>query len=411
MKAVVFTLGCKVNSCESQALIRGFSTRGYEVSEELEFADVYVINTCAVTKEAEKKSRQAVARVKKQNPNAKIIVVGCASQKSPDSFINKSGVSVVLGTAYKDKIFELLDSEGCHILDNELAYHELPLPKTEKIRAFVKVQDGCNNFCSYCIIPYLRGRSRSRNPENVRCEIELHGALETVLTAINLSAYNYNGVKLAGLIDALKGVNSRIRLGSLEENVISHELLTNLATLNDFAPHFHLSLQSGSDNTLKAMRRKYTTSQFRDGVNLIRSYFKNASITTDVIVGYPTETDNDFIESLNFVKEIEFSDVHAFCYSPREGTLSYKLKDLSSAVKQERLNKILELKEHLKSSFISKNLNVVHEVIIEEFDGEHSIGYTANYIKVYINDKLETKKYNVRLVEAYSQGALGILEE
>lgn len=411
MKAVVFTLGCKVNSYESQALLRGFLLRGYEVGEELCFADVYVINTCAVTKEAEKKSRQAVARVKKQNPNAKIIVVGCASQNSPDSFSGKDGVCLVCGTSYKDKIFDYLDGNSVKDDKIEKSYHELPLPKTDKIRAYVKVQDGCNNFCSYCIIPYLRGRSRSRNPENVKNEIISLNTLETVLTAINLSAYDYNGVKLDGLISTLKDVNTRIRLGSLEENVITDSLLENLKKLKDFAPHFHLSLQSGCDKTLKDMRRRYTCSEFMKGVNLIRKYFENASITTDVIVGYPTETDEDFINSYNFIKSVGFSDIHAFPYSQREGTLSSKLKDLPSIIKNERLSRMLELKKELKSSFISKNIETFQDVIVEEYDGKYSLGYTANYIKVYIPKKLSVGKYRVKLIKEFESGALANIKE
>ena len=189
MKAVVFTLGCKVNSCESQSLIRGLSELGYEVSEELVYADLYIINTCAVTNEAEKKSRQAISRVKKFNKDAKIIVTGCASQKSPNSFSEKSGVIVVTGTFNKEKILDLLTENGTFIFDSTKVYSEMPIPKTDKCRAFIKVQDGCNNFCSYCIIPYLRGRSRSRSPENVKNEIISLKPLEAVLTAINLTDY------------------------------------------------------------------------------------------------------------------------------------------------------------------------------------------------------------------------------
>ena len=411
MKVVVFTLGCKVNSCESQALLKGFLDLGYEVSEELCYADVYVINTCAVTKEAEKKSRQAVARVKKQNPNAKIIVTGCASERDPQSFESKDGVYLVTGTSCKEKILSLINEGGTKISEPETFYHELPMPKTTKARAYIKVQDGCNNFCSYCIIPYLRGRSRSRNPQSVRSEIEALSPLEAVITAINLSAYNFEGVDICGLISALKGLNTRIRLGSLEENVITDKFLLELSKLNDFAPHFHLSLQSGSDNTLKAMRRKYDTKSFLLGVELIRKYFKNPGITTDVIVGYPTETDQDFEDSLEFVKKVKFSDVHVFTYSPREGTVSYKLKDLPHDIKKSRTERLLALKEELKSNFISDNLNLTHDVIIEEFEDGYSVGYTANYIKVYINDKVKEGKYTVTLEKPFKDGALAKIKE
>lgn len=410
MKAVVFTLGCKVNSCESSALLKGLKDLGYEVCEDLTFADVYIINTCAVTKEAEKKSRQAVARVKKQNPNAKIIVTGCASERDADSFLGKDGVEVVTGTSSKEKILELLDKKGKFVFSPETSYHELPLPETTKTRAFVKIQDGCNNFCSYCIIPYLRGRSRSRAPSSILNEINLLNPLETVLTAINLSAYNFEGQTLTDLIKLLGGVKTRIRLGSLEENVITEDFLIALSNLYDFAPHFHLSLQSGSNKVLKAMNRKYTSDEFRRGVELIRKYFPNAGITTDVIVGYPTETDSDFEDSYNFIKEIGFSDIHAFNFSPREGTVAYKLKDIDGCVKKERLNRLHELKEISKSTFISKNMQTFQYVIIEEFDGEFSVGYTANYIKVYLKGELKPNKYKVKILSKFKDGALAEIQ-
>ncbi len=411
MKAVVFTLGCKVNACESASIMTGLKNLGYDVSEELVPADVYVINTCAVTKEAEKKSRQAVARVKKQNPNAKIIVTGCASERDSKSFLGKDGVEVVTGTACKEKIIELLDKSGEFVFPEETCYHELPLAETTKTRAYVKIQDGCNNFCSYCIIPYLRGRSRSRNPESIVNEINALKPLETVLTAINLSAYNYEGQNIASLIKSLSNVETRIRLGSLEENVVTEEFLTALKNLKDFAPHFHLSLQSGCNKTLKAMNRKYTAEEFKCGVELIRKYFPNAGITTDVIVGFPTETDDDFLESLSFVEKIEFSDVHAFTFSPREGTVASKLKDLDGSVKKERLNKMLKLKKDLKSRFLSKNMKTIQDVIIEEFNDGYSVGYTANYLKTFIKGEYPLGKYKVKIIGEIQGEALAEIKE
>ena len=411
MKAVVFTLGCKVNSCESSSIMKGLKDLGYDVCEELVPADIYVINTCAVTKEAEKKSRQAIARVKKQNPNAKIIVTGCASERAPESFIGKDGVSVVTGTACKERILELIDKSGTFISPEEECYHELPLAETQKSRAFIKIQDGCDNFCSYCIIPYLRGRSRSRNPESIKEEILALKPLEAVLTAINLTAYDFEGRNLTCLIKSLSDVKTRIRLGSLEENVITEEFLLALKGLYDFAPHFHLSLQSGSDKVLKEMNRKYTTLEFRRGVEIIRKHFPSSAITTDVIVGYPTETDKDFNDSYDFIKSIGFSDIHAFTFSMREGTVAYELKDLDGNVKKERLNKILELKEMLKSRFISENLNTFQDVIVEEYIDGYSIGYTANYIKTYIDKKLEEGKYRVYLKEEFNGDVLAEIKE
>ncbi len=409
MKAVVFTLGCKVNSCESASLIRGLTEMGYDVSEELSFADLYILNTCAVTKEAEKKSRQAVARALKFNENAQIIITGCASQNNPEAFISKKGVTLVTGTEYKDKILKMLDKRGVEIDNHSLEYKESLIPKTSKTRAYVKIQDGCNNFCSYCIIPYLRGRSRSRSMLSVKREIEALRPLEAVLTAINLTAYNYENQGLTELIKALSELNVRIRLGSLEENIITNEFLLALKGLKDFAPHFHLSLQSGSNNTLKAMNRKYTAEEFLSSIELIRSYFPNAGITTDIIVGFPTETESDFIETLEFVKKARFSDVHCFPYSPREGTKSHKLSDLSSEIKKQRLNKLMELKNELKAEFIQKNIDKTLELITEEFDGEYTLGYTENYIKIYLKGKLSDGKYKVKLLSSYNDGALAEL--
>ncbi|MBQ9781550.1 MAG: tRNA (N(6)-L-threonylcarbamoyladenosine(37)-C(2))-methylthiotransferase MtaB [Clostridia bacterium] len=411
MIAVVFTLGCKVNSCESASLRNGLQKLGYEVYEDLRYADLYVINTCAVTSEAEKKSRQAVARVLKLNKVAKVIITGCASEKDALSFKNKKGVSVVTGTKNKDKILSLLSEDGVFIEKHDLSFDELLPPKTAKTRAYVKVQDGCNNFCSYCIIPYLRGRSRSRNPKSVVDEINSLQVNEVVLTAINLSSYDYNGVKLSGLIDMLSSVPKRIRLGSLEDNIVSDDFMLSLKKLKNFAPHFHLSLQSGSDAVLKKMNRHYTTSQFLNSVNLIRKYFPLASITTDVIVGFPTETEQDFIDTLTLCKNAKFADIHCFNYSKRDGTVASKMQDLPSVVKKERLNKLIALKQELKSQFIIENLNTIKQVVVEEFDNGYSVGYTENYIKTYIKGDYTDKIINVTLKSEYLDGVLAEIKE
>lgn len=410
MKAVVFTLGCKVNSCESASLISGLEKLGYEVSEDLSFADLYIINTCAVTKEAEKKSRQAIARCKKFNNDAKIIVTGCASQNCPKAFSEKEGVTLVTGTANKENILKMLNDSGEKIQPHTLIFDDMNVPKLTKTRAFIKIQDGCNNFCSYCLIPYLRGRSRSRNIDNIKAEILQLNPREVVLTAINLSGYNYNGKTLTDLIKSLSDINSRIRLGSLEVNVITEDFLRSLLTLKDFAPHFHLSLQSGCDNTLKAMNRKYSTRDYLKAVNLIRKYFKNASITTDIIVGFPTETDDDFNKSLNFAKQVEFSDIHCFPFSKREGTKAYNLKDLPSSVKKERLDRLLCVKNELKTRYIENNLGSTLSIITEEYENGYTVGYTENYIKVYIEGKIPEGKHSVKLKNLLNDGALGVIE-
>ena len=407
MKAVVFTLGCKVNACESASLMTGLKSLGFEVSDVLSYADLYVINTCAVTAEAEKKSRQTIARVKKFNKDARIIVTGCASQKSPQDFLKKEGVTLVTGTNSKDRIIECLDECG-NIVWEEDEYYEKYLPTNpDKTRAYVKVQDGCNNFCSYCIIPYLRGRTRSRNPEKVLAEIKAINPVEAVITGINLSAYNYQNIGLKGLIDRLSEVDCRIRLGSLEVGVITEEFLLSLKNLKNFAPHFHLSLQSGSNAVLKSMNRKYTREEYLDRCKLIKKHFPNCAITTDVIVGYSTETQADFEDSLDLCKKVGFADIHCFPYSKREGTVGAKLKELPTSVKDERMDVILALKKQLKDEYISANLGKVFEVIPEDNEDGYSVGYTENYIKVYMPFEKVENSQKIRLASAFKDGAKG----
>lgn len=406
MKAVVFTLGCKVNGCESESLVAGLKAKGFETSEELCPADLYIINTCAVTAEAEKKSRQTIARARKFNENAKIIVTGCASQKVPEDFLKKKGVTLVTGAKSKDKILSMLDETGVNIEEEDEYYEEFLPEKSDRTRAFIKVEDGCNNFCSYCIIPYLRGRVRSRNPENVVAEIERLSPLEAVITGINLSSYNYNKTGFKELIDRLSEVDCRIRLSSLEANVITEEFLTSLKKLKDFATHFHLSLQSGSTAVLKSMNRHYTAEEYLKKCELIRRFFPSAAITTDIIVGYSTETEENFNESLETARKAEFADIHCFPYSKREGTLGAKLKELPSAVKSARMAKMLELKHELKSAFIAENLGKEREVVPEEEEDGYVTGYTENYVRCYIKTDFIRKKIKVRLSEPFKDGAL-----
>ena len=259
MKAVVFTLGCKVNECESWSLLAGLQERGFEVSDRLEPADLYILNTCAVTAEAEKKSRQAVARIRAVSKDAPIAVCGCAAERAPEAFLQKNGVFLVTGARQKGELFRLLDEKqrGAHIAAGG-GFDELPPPLQMRARAFIKVQDGCNNFCSYCIIPYLRGRTCSRSLESAAAEILSQKAAEAVITGIDLSSYNDRGRGLSELLLAVKDAPCRIRLGSLEAGVITEHLLEAAKQVRRFAPHFHLSLQSGSDAVLKKMNRHYT---------------------------------------------------------------------------------------------------------------------------------------------------------
>lgn len=407
MKAVVFNLGCKTNRYETDAMSAEFRAAGIEVSSELTKADVYVLNTCAVTAEAEKKSRQAVARIRAKNPDAKIYVCGCASEKSPERFF-KDGVKLIIGTAAKQKfvgeIFFDLEKTENEIACKEKDFSELSLkenklreipieyeefsnpPIVNRTRAELKIQDGCNNFCSYCIIPYLRGRSRSRSLSSVVQEAEyLDGKTrEIVLTGINLSAYGKEiGTNLAELVQRLRHIDARIRLGSFYVEGVTDELLQALRGLKNFCPHFHLSLQSGDDQVLRAMNRRYSTADYRKAVDKIRDYFPNAGITTDVITCYPTETEEMAKNTLAFLKDVHFSDIHVFVFSKREGTQAAKLRELPHEIKERRKSELLKLKTELQTAFALKNLGVPQSVLVEEtFDGI-SVGYSENYIRVY----------------------------
>lgn len=407
MKAVVFTLGCKVNECESDSLIAGLIERGYEVSDKLEYADLYIVNTCAVTSEAEKKSRQMESRIKHLNPSAKIIFTGCACQKDSKSFSSKSSDYLVTGTFSKNKILDMLDKCGVNIENDHLEFEELNVVKSLRARTYVKVQDGCNNFCSYCIIPYLRGRSRSRDANNVLAEIESVSPEEAVINGINLSAYSFNGQGLTGLIRALKGVKCRIRLGSLEVGVIDREFLQALKELNNFAEHFHLSLQSGSNSVLKKMNRHYTREEYLSKVKLIREFFPDAGITTDIIVGFPTESEQDFKDTLELVDSVEFSDIHPFPFSPRSGTVAFKMKDLPKQVKKDRQAVLLLKKQECKEKFINKFIGKELEFLREEIKDGYAEGYSGNYIRLYVKDfKSDKNLVKVKVVKPFKDGAL-----
>lgn len=409
MKAVVFTLGCKVNKYESDSLLNSLAERGYEISSNLEKADIYIINTCAVTKEAEKKSRQAVERCRKFNREAKVFVIGCASEKNHLQFTEKN-VTFVRGNEKKQKILDCLDKCGSEIEMLTTEYVNMPYAKPTRIRSYIKIQDGCNNFCTYCIIPYLRGRSRSRDKEDILKEISLldENVKEIVLTGINVADFKINGEK--GLLSLLKEIDKfgkRVRLSSMEDCLVTEEFVKGLSELKNFCPHFHLSLQSGSETVLKRMNRHYTKAQFKNSVDLIRKYFPLAGITTDVIAGFCEETEEEAEETYNFVKEIAFSELHIFCYSQREGTVAVKMyKDLSSDIKKQRAKKLEELGRELKKEFISKNNK--EEVLFEEMDGEYYVGYSKNYIKCYAKSdhNLVNEIKQVNIMSSYKDGAI-----
>ncbi len=417
MKAVVYTLGCKVNDVESGSIIRGLEELGYEVSREMTAADIYIINTCAVTAEAERKSRQTVGKAQKCNPDAKILVCGCAAEKSPQAFLEK-GVYAVTGAQRKNAVLELAKAGfpvemGGERIEKELIYEEMPLPECLKTRNFVKIQDGCNRFCSYCVIPYMRGRSRSRDMESAAAEILSSRAQETVVTGIDISSYRDDeGRGLAELMLAIKDAETRIRLGSLEVSAVTEELLAALKQIKRFAPQFHLSLQSGADAVLKSMNRHYTRAEYLEKCQMLYEAFPDAAITTDIIVGFPTEGEEEFLDSLRIVEEAGFAQIHAFPYSPREGTNSYKkYKELPSALKKERVERILAAGAKQKEKYMLRFVGKTVELAPERFIDGYTEGYSQNYIRVYVKGQIKKQPTQVCVEGLFKDGVSAVVKE
>lgn len=387
MKIGIITLGCKVNQYESDAIGQELTKMGHQVVTKLEPADLYILNTCAVTSIAEKKSRTNLAKMQKLNPNAKIIVCGCASQNNAQQFLKHKNVSVVLGTSGKNKIANLLSEVGNKTTEMAKEYEYFSSSITSRTRAFLKIQDGCNNFCTYCLIPYLRGRSRSRDIADIVREAKELEKMnkEIVLTGIDISDFRANGKPaLKELMLALSGLSARIRTGSFEVSVIDDKLLQVLASMPNFCPQFHLSMQSGCDRILKLMNRHYTKEQFLQKVELIRKYFPNCAITTDVIVGFPTETDQDFDETVDTIKKAKFFEMHIFPYSSRKGTVASKMKMVDNKVKAERVKILEDINEIAKKDYILSQKHNVLTVLTENFENDMIFGHTENYIKIYL---------------------------
>ena len=388
MKVVVFSLGCKVNQYEGQSLIKELCARGVDATDALEYADCYVINTCSVTGEADKKSRQAVARMLKLNENAKIIICGCSSQNNAEQYKNKPNIVQIAGVGGKMSLIESIMSDivpGVTVQDPPTVYEDDFHPELTRARGFIKVQDGCNNFCSYCIIPYLRGRSRSRSLSAVVNEAHdmATKTKEIVITGINVSAYGKDiGLSLLDLVTALKDVPVRKRFGSLECNVIDRQLLLAMKE-SGFCDSFHLSMQSGSDAVLRKMNRHYTSDEFIEKCDLIRSVFPDAGITTDVIVGFPEESDEDFENTVNTCRRAKFFEMHVFPYSVRKGTRAEKMKQVDKRIALSRSAKLREVASELKREFLLSQSGKEVEVFIEEYEGEYGVGHTSNFIKVY----------------------------
>ncbi|MGN0771072.1 MAG: tRNA (N(6)-L-threonylcarbamoyladenosine(37)-C(2))-methylthiotransferase MtaB [Christensenellales bacterium] len=384
MKIAVCNLGCKVNQYECDCLTGELRKRGHEVVEDLQWAQVYLLNTCAVTNEAERKSRQYVSRCLACNPDAKIVVCGCASQNNAQQFETKRGVTYVSGVADKAKLVDKLEESGVVVGTLPTKYEDEFEAIVERTRAYVKIQDGCDNFCSYCLIPYIRGRSRSRSMQSVlqECKRLQASCKEIVVTGIDISSYGKEwGGSLAQLVESLSSIDCRIRLGSLEVSVVNEELLRATRKLQKFCPQFHLSLQSGSDGVLKKMNRKYSTSQYLDKVNVIREFYPDANLTTDVIVGFPTEDARQAQETEDFVRRVGFGQLHVFPYSARKGTVAAKMKRVACEDVKARKESLVVVAAECKHDYMSKFIGKEVEILTEESDGKYAEGYSREYIR------------------------------
>ena len=403
-KAALHNLGCKVNAYETEAMQHLLEEAGYEIVPFTQKADVYVINTCSVTNMADRKSRQMLHKAKKNHPDSIVVAAGCYVQTSEKEVLNDLSVDIVIGNDRKHDLVRLLEEYSLDsvndtvddINDGKHDFEELFIDQTkEHTRAFIKVQDGCNQFCSYCIIPYARGRVRSRRFENVIAEVErlaANGFKEVVLTGIHLSSYGVDFEEATGLLELIQAVNAvkgieRIRLGSLEPKIVTEHFASELSKLDKICPHFHLSLQSGCDATLKRMNRKYTTKEYERGCELLRKYFVHPAITTDVIVGFPGETEEEFEQTKAYLEHIHFYEMHIFKYSKRKGTRAAVMPDqIDEQIKAARSEKLIALGHDMSKEFRKFYIGKNEEVLFEEKavigDKEYFVGYTKEYVKV-----------------------------
>lgn len=421
--AAFYTLGCKVNQYETEAMSEIFCKNGYTILNFDEACDVYVINTCTVTSIGDRKSRQMIRRAKHLNPDAIVAVVGCYSQVSPEEVAKIEGVNIILGTKDRKNLCEIADkmlaekTHGEKITDVENAlknreYEELEIKEyAEKTRAFVKIEDGCNEFCTYCIIPFARGPVRSRKLENIVKEVKYlaeKGFCEVVLTGIHIASYGKD-LKTSTLADVICAVAEtdgieRIRLGSLEPRILTEEFIKRIAGTKKVCNHFHISLQSGCDETLKRMNRKYTAAEYENSVNLLRRYFENPAIATDIMVGFPGETDEEFAKSLAFMEKIAFADAHVFSYSNRKGTKADVMENqIDPKVKEKRHKAMESTVQRLKNEYLSgmtgKKLNVLFE---QEISPNVYEGTAENYAKVVMKSDTDISKkcLNVKIIKS-----------
>lgn len=434
MAKVAFnTLGCKVNQYETESMMAQFEAKGYELTAFSEKADVYVVNTCTVTNMADKKSRQMLSKAKKNNPEALVVAVGCYVQAAGESLGDVANVDLLVGNTDKNNIVgvvedyldqsvvpSLVDLSKYKTYDDMWLTHE-----SGHARVHIKIQDGCDQFCSYCIIPFARGRIRSRSSVSIIEEVTslvAKGYQEVVLTGIHLASYgvqfdDYVLIDLLEELDQIKGL-SRIRLGSLEPTLINQAFVKRLSKLSAVCDHFHLSMQAGDDEVLAAMNRNYNTQEYAQAVADLRRYYPHAAITTDLIVGFPGESDEQFANTLRFIEAIEFSDVHVFKYSPRDGTKAAKMAgQVDGNVKNRRSQRVIDLVESLRRAFELEHIGRQTEVLIEETitveETIYSVGHTSNYLKVYIKGELQPMKslIAVNLEEVFKDGLMASVAE
>ena len=419
-RAALHNLGCKVNAYETEAMQQLLEENGYEIVPFKEGADVYIINTCTVTNMADRKSRQMLHRAKKMNPDAIVVAAGCYVQAKEASGEIDESIDIVIGNNKKKDLIQILDgfyekkqgqNKAVIDINHTHEYEEMHLNKTaEHTRAYIKVQDGCNQFCTYCIIPFARGRVRSRAKEDVVrevTELAANGYQEVVLTGIHLSSYgvdleNENLLSLILAVNEIEGIK-RIRLGSLEPRIITEDFVKTISGLEKMCPHFHLSLQSGCDETLRRMNRRYTSEEYYEKCMLLRKYFAHPALTTDVIVGFPGETEEEFEKSKAFIDKVDFYETHIFKYSKREGTKAAVMDNqIPEQIKTARSNELLELGQKKRIKYEEQFVGTTVEVLMEEqikIDGEnYQVGHTKEYVKVAL--KTEANLQN-KLVDSY----------
>lgn len=406
--------GCKVNQYETNAMKQKFIDNKYIIVDFEEIADIYIVNTCTVTNMADKKSRQILRRAKQINPNSILVIVGCYVQVGKKELERIDEIDLILGNNEKNDIVEYVKKYKekqviVSDINKQKEYKDFgKTTYTEKVRAFIKIQDGCNNFCSYCIIPYARGRVRSRKIENIVNEIKdiaQKGIKEIVITGIHIASYGIDFKEEIGLIDLLKEINNikgieRIRLGSLEPKLITQRFVEDLRKIEKICNQFHMSLQSGCDETLKRMNRKYTTQDFEKGVQILKKSYPDLLLTADIIVGFPGETEKEFDTTYEFLKKIGFYKIHTFKYSKRKGTVAEKMPNqITNKIQEERSKKIIELSNEMQNIYNNNYIGKKVQVLFEEKEGEYYKGHTTNYMMIQVksNENLENKIETVKI--------------